>query len=453
LTVADEEGKHDIRARPTKEFFVKMLTKDIRLGPAIIDLIDNSIDGARRLRGEGGYDGLRIDVTVTPGRFAIEDNCGGIEVELAKKVAFRFGRDEETKGVPGSIGVVGVGMKRALFKIAKEFKIESVAPRSSFTLHLNVEQWKNLEDWDFDFDESTTDTKNPIAKTGTTITVDSLLEDTKEDFSRESFLDELFEEVREKEEIAIENGIQIRVNGDLVEKAPKRLLRSTVIVPAFIKRIIGENGGAVRVKIYAGITRSERGDDPQEAGWYVYCNSRQIVGGDQTEATGWGQKEWGEDIPLYHNQFSWFRGYAFFESDLGERLPWNTTKTELDQSSPVLREVREDMAALMRPVIDFLNDIDKEKPFLRRDKTPNRDTPLTAAVYSAKNVELRRLRLNQEFLRPTPARKVPERPHYNIGYFRPQAQIDELAKVFKVRSNKAVGEKTFDYTYKRERRD
>lgn len=35
-----------IKANPTREFFVNMLVRDILLKQAIIELIDNSIDGA-----------------------------------------------------------------------------------------------------------------------------------------------------------------------------------------------------------------------------------------------------------------------------------------------------------------------------------------------------------------------------------------------------------------------
>ena len=34
-----------IKAGPTKAFFVKMLTRDIELADAILDLLDNCVDG------------------------------------------------------------------------------------------------------------------------------------------------------------------------------------------------------------------------------------------------------------------------------------------------------------------------------------------------------------------------------------------------------------------------
>ncbi len=35
---------------PTKRFFVSMLTRDIRLSDALLDLIDNCVDGAARVK-------------------------------------------------------------------------------------------------------------------------------------------------------------------------------------------------------------------------------------------------------------------------------------------------------------------------------------------------------------------------------------------------------------------
>ncbi len=39
-----------VKASPTKEFFVLMLVRDILLKQAIIELIDNSLDGDRKMR-------------------------------------------------------------------------------------------------------------------------------------------------------------------------------------------------------------------------------------------------------------------------------------------------------------------------------------------------------------------------------------------------------------------
>jgi len=114
-----------IFANPTKDFFINMLTKDIPLTRAIIDLVDNSIDGALRLRPGGNYDHLQINITINNTKFVIQDNCGGIPLNIAKNYAFLFGRPAKAEFTPNSVGLFGVGMKRAIFKMGTYFEVES----------------------------------------------------------------------------------------------------------------------------------------------------------------------------------------------------------------------------------------------------------------------------------------------------------------------------------------
>ena len=69
------------RSTPTKQLFVSMLTKDIELDASILDLIDNSVDGAIRSRGNRkDYSGYYIHVNFDANEFSIKDNCGGIHL-------------------------------------------------------------------------------------------------------------------------------------------------------------------------------------------------------------------------------------------------------------------------------------------------------------------------------------------------------------------------------------
>ena len=83
-------------ASPTKDFFVRMLTRDIELQDAILDLLDNCVDGIIRAGFQEDaplpYRGYRAVITLAPDHFIIEDNCGGIPIETAKKYAFAMGR-------------------------------------------------------------------------------------------------------------------------------------------------------------------------------------------------------------------------------------------------------------------------------------------------------------------------------------------------------------------------
>src|SRR5688500_7090000 len=111
--------KHEddlIDAMPTKSYFVDMFTKDIPLEQAVLDLVDNSVDGAKAMKGTGNrpFEERKVVIEFDRERFRIWDNCGGFSKERARKYAFRFGRPPGAGRIANSIGQFGVGMKRAL---------------------------------------------------------------------------------------------------------------------------------------------------------------------------------------------------------------------------------------------------------------------------------------------------------------------------------------------------
>ena len=120
-------------ANPTKAFFVTMITRDITLEDCILDLIDNSVDGAWRCEGsrpmgladDADLSKYSIFIDASSERFRIGDNCGGMTLDDAINHAFSFGRRAMDTYADYSIGVYGIGMKRAVFKLGKDIRIRS----------------------------------------------------------------------------------------------------------------------------------------------------------------------------------------------------------------------------------------------------------------------------------------------------------------------------------------
>jgi len=148
-----EAENNSINASPTKGLFISMLTHDLVLKDAIGDLVDNSVDGAHRVKGDDNYDGLCIKIEIKEDYFCIIDNCGGISIDLARDYVFRFGRPEEMPSTDHSIGQFGIGMKRALFQLGSCFEIESKSNKSYFVVKVNVDDWKINDKWEFEFDK------------------------------------------------------------------------------------------------------------------------------------------------------------------------------------------------------------------------------------------------------------------------------------------------------------
>jgi hypothetical protein len=162
--------------------------------------------------------------------------------------------------------------------------------------------------------------------------------------------------------------------------------------------------------------------------------------------TGWGEGN-GTTIPKYHPDFAYFRGYVFFESDDAGLLPWTTTKAGINTDSGLFQSVRGKMITLMRPVIDFLRDLATEKGRMVSGEVA--DNPLEQALDAAKPKKYSEIEIKNTatvFQSPDPASLSPsEPPMVMIAYKKSEEELKQVKQVLKVRTNKAVGEKTFDY--------
>ncbi len=441
-----------IDAMPTKELFIEMLTRDVALVPAIVDLADNCTDGARRVRPDGSWKGFEITVELSrDGHFKIEDNCGGISVEAARLYAFRFGRPPGTESAKGEVGRFGVGMKRGLFKLGRHFVIQSTTATSRFAVTIDVELWAKLNSWQFEFDEEpTVDRTFPKNERGTSITVTKLHPGVREHFGEAPFLEQLRHELTVKLENSIRRGMVVRVNHVSLKAHVRQLVADTLLRPARRKlKLPGRHKGKVSVDIWCGLGKSESLNEARrEAGWYVFCNGRMLLEADKTSATGWGETDSGA-IPGFHPQFNDFRGFVYLEADDAADLPWNTTKTALDTDHPIYRKVRQEMTAMARPVIDFFNRVKKERDS-RAVVGDERPGPLQLLFEKAKTKPIESVPTRQTFVVPKIAKSSPKTPaatKQKIAFDADIKQAEAVRDSIGAKSWREVGEKTFDYYF------
>jgi len=433
-----------IDASPTKELFVSMLIRDIPLIRAIIDLIDNAVDGALRLR-SGDYTGLSVRIELDNDHFKIVDNCGGISVKVAQDYAFRFGRPKEADSIPGSVGHFGIGMKRAFFKLGRKFKVESTTKNAHFVIEENVDDWQQKSDWRFQFkelDENSADV--PEEKRETIITVTNLHENVSNDFQLDNFKTRLHLELETAHAINLDKGLVITLNAIPLKVHPFSLLHSEQLQPAFKEIIYGEGTSSVRVKIFAGI--AER--DLSRGGWYIFCNGRMLLEAEQTKITGWGEGN-SSMIPKYHADFAYFRGYVFFDSDDASLLPWTTTKTGVDDDASIYKAARLEMLTLMRPVLDFLRQLAGEKSLKKQGEID--ESALEKALENAESKKYSEINTPNKFIAPKPIPLPPEKPDVRwIRYSKPVAQFKKVQELLRVNKPGDVGVGTFDYFFNME---
>lgn len=431
-----------IKASPTKEFFIHMLTRDVALARAIIDLVDNSVDGAKRLRPDNNFQGLHVEIKVNEHSFRISDNCGGIPIKVARNYAFRFGRPKDAPSTEHSVGQFGVGMKRTFFKLGKKISVSSATSTSRFAMSVDVQAWLDaddeVDDWHFRFDTLDENVTVPDVDVGTIVEVTELLAEPKQSFAQTSFLRELEAALAQDHAIVLAQGLQITLNKAAVGFHPLEILSSEEIKPVVTdKAFYPEEPFPVQVRIVAGVSTR----DKEDGGWYVFCNGRMIVKADQSRLTGWGEDE-GTRLPKYHPDFAFFRGYVFFECEDAGRLPWTTTKTGVDSDSWLYRTVRADMISAAKQVLGFLREMAKEREEVKHgDREVSR---LEVAMNAAKPKPVLTLSAQPIFVRPA-LQPLPGPRMQKIQYSRSTDEIEEVKLHLGVSTLQEVGQRTFQY--------
>ncbi|WP_433619277.1 ATP-binding protein [Paenibacillus cellulositrophicus] len=429
------EATNQIKASPTKELFIDMITKDISLEMAIAELVDNSIDGAltsiKRKKAEH-LNSFIIKIIVNEDEFSIVDNCGGFDVDAAKEYAFRFGRPSDIKPKENSVGRFGVGMKRSIFKIGEEILVHSKTEDSLFDIKIDVNDWKkDPDDWTFSFQNYNIETHRPFNETVTSITIHKLYPGVQDKFTDPQFITELINVLTSRNEMFINNGLSLDVNGIQIVAQPQKLLFSERIKPAYLEKEIN----SVQVKVVAGVTENGY---PSKAGWYIYCNDRLIVDSDRTTITGWG-----DGAPKFHPTFARFRGYLYFYSNDPTLLPWNTTKTNVDLENMIFNSVREDLIRVMKPILDFL-----------KRQTSENTSIFNNLFLECKSISASQIKHNQVVVSGDGFKEVFQYPlkeiqvdskFKTISYTVPISDFEKVSESIGYTTAKDIGEKTFYY--------
>jgi len=353
------------QASPTKQFFVSMLTRDISLDDAILDLLDNCLDGAMRIA-----DGDKVDyrqhfvkIKLTKNQFSIEDNCGGIPRDVAINYAFKMGRepDDDRDSDTETIGMYGVGMKRAIFKMGKDALVRTRHDNDTFEVPI-TSKWLDAKNWDPLPINEPTKASEKLPQPGTRIIVKDLYEGVARHFENEAFENKVRTAISEHFTMFLQWGLKVELNDKPVDPVRVEVLvssREDGPAPYVFRRTI--DGVVVSITVGRNTNRALGNEDEEDAGferdrssatagWTVLCNDRAVIVGDKGRLTGWG-----DGIPLYHPQFAIITGIIEFRSKRADKLPVTTTKRALDTSSNVWLESLVKMKEGMRVWIDYTN--------------------------------------------------------------------------------------------------
>lgn len=457
----DTQEDQTIWGGPTKRFFVSMLTRDIELSDALLDLIDNCVDGAtRQLKGKvnklSAYDGFEAELTLSSKSFDISDNCGGIP-ENAIRDAFLLGRPKlnKDKNLP-TIGMYGIGMKRAIFKIGKEAIVESYAEDGAHAVTYE-EEWldPDNETWDLPIEKI----KNRKKK-GVTIIVPTLRPEIGRQFGNEQFQNELRSKISEHFGYLLQKGFSVRVNGEKLSQRTLQLYTTDISKKNGIRPYDFESDeGGINIRVTVGFYRplasiedvdeaAERPVGSEQAGISVICNDRLVLENDTSLKTGWGDG----GVPKFHPQFRGIAGFIIFSTNTPEKLPISTTKRDLEVGADIFLRARQACMEGLRECTAFTNkwkgmETEANTLFVQAERKDARTEVRLAAKHGT---SVRGSTNTKKLLAALP---VPEsrNPLRRVSFLRKE---DEIRKVSEFLFNEdsqtpsVVGQECFDRTLK-----
>lgn len=312
-----------VNATPSKRIFLSIIA-DYDLYKGICELIDNAIDMWFKNNKSGR---LNIEILLDKNQqiIQVKDNAGGIKKSDLKAVV----SPGTTLNIPSerTIGIFGVGTKRAVVALAQNTKILSRYNNGDVYGVEFDDSWLQSEDWhlpvykyDVDIDEGTTIVE--LSYLRQTIT-DEKIERLKEHLSAvyAIFLDN--------------NHISIKVNGDKIKpKTFDEWAYPPNYPPHKYYGKISTPDGTIEYEIIGGLTR-KASPATGEYGVYIYCNDRLIAGALKSYDVGFYKGVAG--VP--HPSISLLRVLVFLKGD-SNLMPWNSSKSNINPAHPVFIQIR-----------------------------------------------------------------------------------------------------------------
>lgn len=446
IPITDEANV--VHSYATKEFFIDMLTRDIGVIDAVLELVDNSVDKIIDTFGLDVMDFLIsdapqetsisafVDIHFTEDFFSIEDNSGGISRSQIQNEVFVFGNPQERLHQSG-LSAYGIGMKRAFFKLGRHIAFRSrTASEGESALVWDVDEWKQSknESWDLQLSEpDAVGISFTHEEAGTLIRIEKLNNSITNLFGQVPFQNELVRRLQTAYALFVRSGITFRVNGNTIGQSLPDLITSDEIpiarnlVQYQDEKSYGDS--TIDVLIIAGLTPR---DDRKPRGWYIFCNGRMVVESDQTVLTGWGDR-----LPQFRPKFNHFVGFVYFRCTDVRALPWTTTKQGVEREAPVFQYALDEMSLQARGITSFLDDAYKED---------TDTTVIDQAMEKTHSISLFQVgKSNQSFEYKSPKVAGPRKTTISFQRLEEEVQRVKEAAGNSRLSNKALGEMLFDY--------
>ena len=323
-----------IDATPSKRVY-RSIIADYSLNTAVCELIDNAIDASQIDTWWRKKDQLDVSITIdlTQRNIRIRDDAGGVaESELKKLIS---PGETSLAGDQASIGIFGVGSKRAVVALAENIQITTRHHDSGTFLLEYDDSWLMDPDWNLPvyavpkIDPGTTEVKLsnlrfPIEEPD----VPNLRDYLSMNYAR--FL----------------KGGRLRLVLNQAAVSP-RFFDQWAYPPewkpqGFVKWLSHKGKRNIKFQIVGGLT-SQGGSIGGEYGVYIYCNDRLILRAARTPELGFASGLAG--VP--HPRMSLARVIVDLNGPSAD-MPWTSNKAGINYTHSVFRAVQKDIWQMVK---------------------------------------------------------------------------------------------------------
>ncbi len=312
-----------VDAIPSKRLF-KSIIADYGLNHSICELIDNALDIWIK-NGKSSPVEININFEKNQQTISVSDNAGGVK----KSELHLIVGPGQTSNLPDgeTIGIFGVGTKRAVVALAQDIKITTrYGTNKTYRLEFD-ESWLTNEDWELPLYEIDDITE------GTTIVELQKLRFTLTDEA----LTHLKEHLRATyARFLHDNKVIITLGQETLQPLNFENWAYPPDYPPHkhIADLKSGDGGTLKVEILAGLTR-ESSPASGEYGVYFYCNDRLIARALKNYDVGFATGLAG----LPHPDVSLVRVIVSLNGD-AQLMPWNSSKSGINSNHNMFLALR-----------------------------------------------------------------------------------------------------------------
>lgn len=356
---------------PPKKKLIQEARRDLTLGDALCELIDNSIDRCVLLGHEEVSLNIRIHLDYELRKGFYYDNAGG----MAKDSVFRVFIPGETSSAPtrAKIGSFGFGAKKAIFFLSDGTSVFSALSRSSTHFAAIPEGWAESEGWNIEEGEVVApppligesrklDGETLITFERLRQTADSGLDETSVHEQLGRTYSELLLGRRDTFSLGITfNDRKVEANDPVVFAGPRGsgAPPRRYYVRQIFENLEGTDGGITEMEfeLLFGLLPGQKAEYGR--GVDVYGNYRLFAQG-LRQSVGLGRRKNMRLTDLKGSAANLLRGKLFITGP-SEGVPWDTNKRHFLTDHPVARFVKDAFEDVYREYVQTVDIITRRE--------------------------------------------------------------------------------------------